>query len=68
MGCFISAFRQGNKYQLPFKKLFSWLSLKSAIEYPGEWEMLYNPDFNCTEFGTIKNAARSNISDKKLLK
>ena len=22
--------------------------------------MLYNPDFNCTEFGTIKNAAGSN--------
>ena len=22
--------------------------------------MLYNPDFNCTEFGTIKNAAVSN--------
>ena len=22
--------------------------------------MLYNPDFNCTEFGTIKNAAESN--------
>ena len=22
--------------------------------------MLYNPDFNCTEFGAIKNAAGSN--------
>lgn len=22
--------------------------------------MLYNPDFNCTKFGTIKNAADSN--------
>ena len=22
--------------------------------------MLYNPDFNCTEFGTIKNVAGSN--------
>ena len=22
--------------------------------------MLYNPDFNCTEFGTIKNAAGNN--------
>ena len=39
---------------------FRWLSLKSTIEYLGEWEMLYNPDFNCTEFGTIKNAAGSN--------
>ncbi len=34
------------------------------LPYPelafGEWEMLYNPDFNCTEFGTIKNTAGSN--------
>ena len=37
--------------------IFRWLSLKSTIEYLGEWEMLYNPDFNCTEFGTIKKAA-----------
>ena len=40
--------------------IFRWLSLKSTIEYLGEWEILYNPDFNCTEFGTIKNAAGSN--------
>ena len=40
--------------------IFRWLSLKSTIEYIGEWEMLYNPNFNCTEFGTIKNAAGSN--------
>ena len=40
--------------------IFRWLSLKSTLEYLGEWEMLYNPDFNCTEFGTIKNAAGSN--------
>ena len=39
---------------------FRWLSLKSTIEYLGEWEMLYNPNFNCTEFDTIKNAAGSN--------
>ena len=36
------------------------MSLKSTIEYLGEWEMLYNPNFNCTEFDTIKNAAGSN--------
>jgi len=36
------------------------LSLKSTIEYIGEWEAMYNPDFNYTEFGTIKNAAGSN--------
>ena len=40
--------------------IFRWLSLKSTIEDLGEWEMLYNPVFNCTEFGTIKNAAGSN--------
>ena len=46
--------------QLQEHIIFSWLSLKSIIEYLGEWEMLYNPDFNCTELGTIKNAAGSN--------
>ena len=24
-----------------------------ALFYLGEWEMLYNPNFNCTEFDTI---------------
>ena len=37
--------------------IFRWLSLKSTLEYIGEWEMLYNPSFNCTEFCTIKNMA-----------
>ena len=46
--------------QLQEHIIFRWLSLKSTIEYLGEWEMLYNPDFNCTEFGTIKNVAGSN--------
>lgn len=40
--------------------IFRWMSLKSTIEYLGEWEMLYNSNFNCTEFDTIKNAAGSN--------
>ncbi|MDR1543093.1 MAG: KilA-N domain-containing protein [Prevotellaceae bacterium] len=40
--------------------IIKWLSLKSTIEYIGEWEMLFNPNFNCTEFGTIKNIAGSN--------
>lgn len=40
--------------------IFRWMSLKSTIEYLGEWEKLYNPYFNCTEFDTIKNAAGSN--------
>ena len=46
--------------QLQEHIIFRWLSLKSTLEYIGEWEMLYNPDFNCTEFGIIKNAAGSN--------
>ncbi|MDE7228264.1 MAG: KilA-N domain-containing protein [Treponemataceae bacterium] len=48
------------KSQLQEHIIFRWLSLKSTIEYLGEWELLYNPNFNCTEFGTIKNMAGSN--------
>ncbi|MCQ2606637.1 MAG: KilA-N domain-containing protein [Bacteroidales bacterium] len=40
--------------------IFKWLSLKSTIEYIGEWETLYNTKFNYTEFGIIKNNAGSN--------
>ncbi len=46
--------------QLEEHIIFKWLSAKSTIEYIGEWESLYNPNFNCTEFGTIKNSAGSN--------
>lgn len=46
--------------QLQEVVIIKWLSLKSTIEYIGEWEALYNPDFNYTEFGTIKNSAGSN--------
>ena len=35
--------------------IIKWLSLKSTIEYIGEWEALFNSNFNYTEFGTIKN-------------
>jgi hypothetical protein len=48
------------KSQLQDVVILKWLSLKSTIEYLGEWEALYNPDFNYTEFGTIKNEAGSN--------
>ena len=48
------------KSQLQDVVIIKWLSLKSTIEYLGEWEKLYNPDFNYTEFGTIKNEAGSN--------
>lgn len=40
--------------------IIKWLSLKNTVEYIGEWEAMYNPGFNYTEFGTIKNAAGSN--------
>ncbi len=40
--------------------IIKWLSLKNTIEYIGEWEAMYNPGFNYTEFGIIKNAAGSN--------
>jgi len=40
--------------------IIKWLSLKSTIEYIGEWEALFNPNFNYTEFGTIRNSAGSN--------
>jgi hypothetical protein len=46
--------------QLQDVVIIKWLSLKNTIEYLGEWEALYNPDFNYTEFGIIKNAAGSN--------
>lgn len=46
--------------QLQEHIVFRWMSLKSTIEYLGEWEKLYNPSFNCTEFDTIRNAAGSN--------
>lgn len=48
------------KSQMQEAIIIKWLSLKSTIEYLGEWEALYNPDFNYTDFGTIKNNAGSN--------
>ncbi len=48
------------KTQLQDIVIIKWLSLKSTIEYLGEWETLYNPNFNYTEFGIIKNASGSN--------
>ncbi len=48
------------KSQLQDVIIIKWLSLKSTIEYIGEWETLYNPNFNYTEFGIIRNSAGSN--------
>jgi len=39
--------------------IIKWLSLKNTIEYIGEWEAMYNPNFNYTEFGIIKCSAYS---------
>ncbi len=46
--------------QMEEQIIIKWLSLKSTIEYIGEWELLFNPGFNYTEFGIIKNSAGSN--------
>jgi len=46
------------KSQMQEVIIIKWLTLKSTIEYIGEWEALYNPNFNYTEFGTIKNAVK----------
>ncbi len=43
-----------SKSQMQEAIIIKWLSLKSSIGYIGEWEALYNPDFNYTDFGTIK--------------
>lgn len=43
-----------------FEKFITEHSLKSTIEYIGEWESMSNPIFNYTEFDIIKNAAGSN--------
>ena len=35
----------------------NWLRSKHTIEYVGTWELLYNPNFNPTEFDGFKNEA-----------
>ena len=61
--------QQGNDYisltdmassQMEEIVIIKWLITKSTIEYIGEWEALYNPNFNYTDFGIIKNSAGSN--------
>ena len=41
--------------------IFKWMGRKNIIEYLGEWKALYNPNFNYTEFGTIRNMAGNNM-------
>jgi hypothetical protein len=37
-----------------------WLSTRYTIRFMGIWEQMYNPDFNVTEFGNIKNESGDN--------
>jgi hypothetical protein len=37
-----------------------WLSTRYTIRFMGIWEQIYNPDFNVTEFGNIKNESGDN--------
>ena len=37
-----------------------WLRTRFTVEFIGLWEQLYNPNFNITEFGNIKNETGSN--------
>jgi hypothetical protein len=46
--------------------IFRWLSFKSTIEYLGEWEALYNPNFNYTE--SVQLNVHSKVLHRKLLK
>ncbi|MGG7663273.1 KilA-N domain-containing protein [Dyadobacter sp. BHUBP1] len=36
-----------------------WLRTRFTVEFIGLWEQLYNPNFNVTEFGNIKNETGS---------
>ena len=38
----------------------SWMRNRDVIEFLGIWEMLYNPNFKRTEFGTFRNEAGRN--------
>lgn len=37
-----------------------WLRNRNTLEYLGIWEQIYNPNFNCGEFATIRNGAGLN--------
>jgi len=38
----------------------NWMKTKFTVEYLGNWELLYNPNFKRVEFDTFKNFAGSN--------
>lgn len=37
-----------------------WLRNRNTLEYIGIWEKVYNPNFNCGEFATIRNQSGLN--------
>ena len=37
-----------------------WLSTRFTVEFLGVWETIHNPDFNTTEFSSIRNNSGSN--------
>ena len=37
-----------------------WLRNRNTVEFLGIWEQIYNPNFNCGEFATIKSQAGLN--------
>ena len=55
------------KSQMQEHVIFKWLSLKNTLDYVGEWELLYNPEFNCTEFGIIKKLNQIAIHQMTIL-
>ena len=38
----------------------NWMRRKDTISYLGVWEQLFNPNFNCIEFESIKTSSGSN--------
>ena len=38
----------------------NWLRNRNTVEFLGIWEKVYNPNFNCVEFDTIKSQAGLN--------
>jgi len=38
----------------------NWMKTRYTVEYLGNWELIYNPNFNRVEFDTVKNGAGSN--------
>jgi len=47
----------GYKDELKARVVVSnWMSTRFTLEFLGIWEQIYNPNFNCMEFHTFRNA------------